>query len=132
MGRSERQPLNAPAPVGVLGSKGGMSSHKGLSGMGVATMVGKLNPGSVRGWLSSRRGWRRRSNKLIKNYRFGSFRDSIVFVNRIATLADSHDHHPDIEVRCSTVTVTLSTQEVGGISDKDLELAEQIDFATSK
>ncbi len=100
--------------------------------MGVATMASKLNQGSVRGWLSSRRGWRRRSNKLIKNYRFGSFRDSIVFVNRIATLADSHDHHPDIDVRSSTVTVTLSTQDVGGISDKDLELAEQIDFATSK
>ena len=100
--------------------------------MAVATMVSKLNPGSVRGWLSSRHGWRRRSNKLIKNYRFGSFRDSIVFVNRIATLADSHDHHPDIDVRYSTVTVTLSTQDVGGISDKDLELAEQIDFATSK
>jgi pterin-4a-carbinolamine dehydratase len=35
-------------------------------------------------------------------------------------------------VRRSTVTVTLQTQDVGGISDKDLELAEQIDFATSK
>ena len=112
--------------------EGEISPYKGLSGMGVATMVSKLNPESVRGWMSSRRGWRRRSNKLIKSYRFGSFRDSIVFVNRIATLADSHDHHPDIDVRRSTVTVTLQTQDVGGISDKDLELAEQIDFATSK
>jgi 4a-hydroxytetrahydrobiopterin dehydratase len=52
-------------------------------------------------------------------------------VNRVATLADSHRHCPDIDVREGTVTLTLSTQHVGGITEKDLELAEQIDFATS-
>ena len=99
--------------------------------MGGATLVGRLNPESVRGWLRSRRGWKRRSNRLVKDFSFGSFRDSIVFVNRVATLADNHDHHPDIEVRNSTVTLTLSTHDARGITDKDLELAEQIDFATS-
>ena len=99
--------------------------------MGGATLVGRLNPESVRGWLRSRRGWKRRSNRLVKDFSFGSFRDSIVFVNRVATLADTHDHHPDIKVRNATVTLTLSTYEAHGITDKDLELAEQIDFATS-
>ena len=106
-------------------------SHKGLGDMGGATLVSTLNPESIRGWLRSRRGWKRRSNKLIKNFSFDSFRDSIVFVNRVATLADTHDHHPDIDVRYSTVTLTLSTHDARGITDKDLELAEQIDFATS-
>lgn len=96
-----------------------------------ATMVSRLDPESLRGWLRSRRGWKRRSNKLVKDFSFGSFRDSIVFVNRVATLADAHDHHPDIEVRYCTVTLTLSTHDARGITDKDLELAEQIDFATS-
>ena len=62
---------------------------------------------------------------------FTHFRDSIVFVNRVATLADSYDHRPDIEVRGSTVKLTLTTARVGGITEKDLDLAEQIDFATS-
>lgn len=106
-------------------------SRKELGGMDGATMVSRLNPESVRGWLKSRRGWKRRSNKLIKDFSFGSFRDSIVFVNRVATLADTHDHHPDIEIRHSTVTLTVSTSEARGITDKDLQLAEQIDFATS-
>ena len=95
-------------------------------------MVSKLNPESIRGWLRNRRGWKRRSNKLVKNFSFDSFRDSIVFVNRVATLADSYDHHPDIDIRYTTVTLTLSTHDARGITEKDLELAEQIDFATSK
>jgi 4a-hydroxytetrahydrobiopterin dehydratase len=81
--------------------------------------------------MKSRKGWSRRSNRLMKEFEFGSFRDSIVFVNRVATLADNHDHHPDIDVRVATVTLSLSTEDAGGITEKDLDLAEQIDFATS-
>ena len=96
-----------------------------------ADTLAKLNSESIKGWLSGRKGWRRRSNKLMKDFEFRSFRDSIVFVNRVATLADSHDHHPDIDVRYATVTLTLSTHDAGGITEKDLDLAEQIDFASS-
>ncbi len=94
-------------------------------------MADKLNRESVQGWLKRHEGWSRKSNKLVKDYSFHSFRDSIVFVNRLATLADSANHHPDIDVRYDSVRVMLTTHDVGGISDKDLELAEQIDFATS-
>ena len=93
--------------------------------------VEKLNTELVRGWLERRKGWKRRSNKLVKEFDLGSFRGSIVFVNRVATLADTHDHHPDIDVRFATVTISLTTHGVGGITERDLKLAEQIDFATS-
>ncbi|MFQ5538354.1 MAG: 4a-hydroxytetrahydrobiopterin dehydratase [Gemmatimonadota bacterium] len=93
--------------------------------------VEKLNKESVQGWMRARKGWFRRNNRLMKEYVFRSFRDSIVFVNRIATLADSLDHHPDIDVRFNKVTVALTTHDAGGITEKDLELAEQIDFSTS-
>jgi 4a-hydroxytetrahydrobiopterin dehydratase len=99
--------------------------------MPAAETVGKLNTESIRGWLNNRRGWKRRSNTLTKDFSFNHFRDSIVFVNRVATLADSFNHRPEIEVRNATVKLTLSTQAVGGITEKDLDLAEQIDFATS-
>ncbi len=52
-------------------------------------------------------------------------------MNRVATLADTFSHCPAIDVRDGIVTLTLSTGKVGGITEKDLELAEQIDFATS-
>ena len=91
----------------------------------------KLDKESVRRWLRAREGWKRRSNKLTKDFEFASFRDSIVFVNRVATLADQLDHHPDIDIRYTTVTLTLTTHDAGGITEKDLALAAQIDFATS-
>lgn len=91
----------------------------------------KLNSASIQGWLKNRPGWKRKSNALTKEFQFSSFRDSIVFVNRIATLADGADHHPDIDVRYDKVTLTLSTHSAGGITEKDLKLAEQVDFATS-
>ena len=99
--------------------------------MRVAETVSKLNPKSVRGWMSSRKGWKRRSNRLTKEFVFANFRDSIVFVNRVATIADSRKHHPDMDIRGGSVALSLSTSEVDGISEKDLDLAEQIDFATS-
>ena len=67
----------------------------------------------------------------MKEFKFPSFRDSIVFVNRIATLADEADHHPDILVQYKKVHITLSTHSAGGITEKDLKLAEQLDFSTS-
>ena len=94
-------------------------------------MASKLNTESIRGWLDGRKGWKRRSNRITKSFHFNSFRDTIVFVNRVATLADTHDHHPDIDIRYDNVTITLSTHDAGGITEKDLALAEQIDFSTS-
>ncbi len=91
----------------------------------------KLNSASIQSWLKGRTGWKRKSNTLIKEFHFSSFRDSVVFVNRVATLADTADHHPDIDVRYDRVTLTLSTHSAGGITEKDLTLAEQVDFATS-
>ena len=62
--------------------------------MAVSEKAKKLNKESVRGWLENRKGWKRRANKLTKEFVFTRFRDSIVFVNRVATIADSCKHHP--------------------------------------
>jgi len=99
--------------------------------MARAEAAEKLNAESIKGWLTARKGWKRRANKLTKDFEFESFRDSIVFVNRIATLADGMNHHPDIDVRYATVTVTVMSYDAGAITEKDLDLAAQIDFATS-
>jgi len=95
-------------------------------------MAEKLNEESIEGWLEGRDGWKVEDGKVRKDFQFDHFRDSIVFVNRVATLADSADHHPDIDVRFDTVTIALSTHDAGGITEKDLNLAEQVDFATSR
>ncbi len=94
-------------------------------------MIDKLNDESVEGWLKGRKGWKRSENALIKTFDFPSFRDTIIFVNRVATLADELDHHPDIDIRYSKVHLSITTHSAGGLTEKDLELAEKVDFATS-
>jgi len=94
-------------------------------------MTEKLNGRSVQEWLKAHPGWSRKSNMLVKEYRLSSFRDSIVFVNRIAGLADASDHHPDIDIRFDRVLIALSTHSAGGITALDLKLAEALDHATS-
>ena len=90
-----------------------------------------LNDASIEDWLAERKGWSRDGDAITKTYVFPAFRDSIVFVNRVATLADEADHHPDIDVRYNKVRIGLSTHDAGGITSKDTALAEKIDFATS-
>ena len=94
-------------------------------------MADKLNEESIRGWLVGRKGWKRKGKTLVKDFHFTSFRDSIVIDNRVASLADDVNHHPDIDVRYTTVHLALTTHEAKGLTKKDLDLAERIDFATS-
>ncbi len=94
-------------------------------------MAAKLERDAVQAWLEDRDGWKLEGDAIRKVFTFKSFRSSIVFVNRIATLADDADHHPDVDIRYNKVTLTLSTHDAGGITEKDLELARAVDFATS-
>ena len=94
-------------------------------------MTDKLNDESVDGWLKGRKGWNRSGNTLTKNFDFPSFRNAIVFVNRVASLADEFDHHPDIDIRYTTISLSLTTHSADGVTEKDLKLAEAVDFATS-
>ena len=53
----------------------------------------------------------------------------IQFANTVAELAERADHHPDINVQYHKVTLTLTSHDAGGISDRDLRLARQIEAA---
>ena len=68
-----------------------------------------LNDASINDWIEARTGWKRSGDVIEKTYSFDSFRDSVVFVNRVATLADEADHHPDIDVRYDKVRIGLAT-----------------------
>ena len=72
-------------------------------------------------------GWSRRGDALVKTYQFPTFRAGIDFVNRVAVAADAADHRPDLDVRYTKVTCTLSTHSAGGITAKDLALAAEIE-----
>ncbi|EHI11891.1 4a-hydroxytetrahydrobiopterin dehydratase [Mycolicibacterium thermoresistibile] len=77
--------------------------------------------------LSGLNGWERKDGALRRSVTFPTFLDGIEAVRRVAERAEQKDHHPDIDIRWRTVTFALVTHSAGGITEKDLELAKEID-----
>lgn len=71
--------------------------------------------------------WTRAGNALEATASLPSFPAAIAVVNRVAEIAESVDHHPDIDIRWRKLTFRLSTHSDGGLTAKDTALAAQID-----
>ena len=87
----------------------------------------KLSDLEIQRALGSLPGWSRRGDTLTKTYTFEKFADGISFVNRVAKIADDMDHHPDIDIRYTKISLSLSTHDAGGITQSDLTLADRIE-----
>lgn len=72
-------------------------------------------------------GWGVRPNAIAKDYHFADFKAAMAFVNRVADLAEAANHHPDISISWNRVTLTLSSHAAGGVTDRDLSLARDIE-----
>jgi 4a-hydroxytetrahydrobiopterin dehydratase len=70
--------------------------------------------------------WRVAGDSVSVRFRTGSFAIGIALVNAIAVLSEAADHHPDIDLRYTSVTVRLTTHHIGGLSSRDIDLARQI------
>ena len=94
--------------------------------------MAKLTTEAVQVALKKLPGWNLKDEAIAKQYTWPSFPDAIKFVNQVADLAEQADHHPDILINYRRVTLTLSTHSEGGITQKDFDLAAQIEKAQSK
>ena len=84
---------------------------------------------NVREYLKEVEGWEAQDNELIKKtFRFKTFREAIDFVNRVASLAEEENHHPDIHIRYNRVTFELTTHAIKGLSENDFIMASKIDL----
>jgi 4a-hydroxytetrahydrobiopterin dehydratase len=72
-------------------------------------------------------GWKHADGALRRSVKFPSFLAGIDAVRRIAERAEAEDHHPDIDIRWRTVTFALVTHSAGGITEKDVAMAGDID-----
>lgn len=89
--------------------------------------MAKLTEAEITAGLKALAGWKRQGDAIVKSWTFGKFADGIRFVDRVAVEADKADHHPDIDIRWTSVTMTLSTHSAGGLTKNDLALAAVID-----
>ena len=68
-------------------------------------------------------GWLRDGQQLLFAHTFSSFNRALQFVNAVAELAELHNHHPDIRISYRKVTLSLTTHDVGCLTEKDYSLA---------
>jgi 4a-hydroxytetrahydrobiopterin dehydratase len=71
-------------------------------------------------------GWVLRQGSIERAFQLADFAAALGFVNRVGEIAEAANHHPDITIRYNQVTLTLSSHDSGGITLRDLRLADTI------
>jgi len=66
-------------------------------------------------------------DKIEKLYEFKNFKEAMVFVNKVAEIAEEQGHHPDIFIQWNKVTLMLWTHAINGLFENDFILAARID-----
>jgi 4a-hydroxytetrahydrobiopterin dehydratase len=69
--------------------------------------------------------WQEQDDALVREFELRSFPAAIDFVVRLGELAESENHHPDIDIRYRRVIVRWTTHSEGGITEKDRQMAER-------
>ena len=86
-----------------------------------------LTPKFIKLHLKDISGWKSRRSAIVRTYIFKRFIHSLDFVNRIAKQAQRSNHHPDIRISFNKVTLSLSTHDEGGVTEKDFAMAAALD-----
>jgi 4a-hydroxytetrahydrobiopterin dehydratase len=71
--------------------------------------------------------WQVEDSRLVRSITTATFAEGIRLVQLVAVVADEIDHHPDIDIRWTTVTFRLTTHSAGGLTEMDVRLATEID-----
>ena len=90
--------------------------------------MGLLTKEQVSAALKSLDGWEQKGKEIQKKFVHKDFVRAMGFVQSVALLAEKANHHPDIDIRWNAITLTLSTHSAGGLTEKDMALAKEIDL----
>ncbi len=87
----------------------------------------KLSSETIAVELNELHDWQYQNDQISKIFTFADFVEAFGFMSRVALCAERADHHPDWSNSYRTVEITLTTHSEGGITQKDINLALQID-----
>jgi 4a-hydroxytetrahydrobiopterin dehydratase len=87
----------------------------------------KLSADDVRVALNELNGWEFDDDKIVKEFKFTNFAESLAFVNKIGEIAEAADHHPDIKFGWGYAKIETTTHDHDGVTDFDLDIARKID-----
>ena len=92
-------------------------------------MAGRLSPAERQAALKRLSGWKDVEGRdaIAKRFVFADFNAAFGFVAQVALVAEKMDHHPEWTNVYKTVDVTLSSHDAGGVSERDIKLAEAME-----
>ena len=85
--------------------------------------MARLSEDEIRPRMAQLRGWERSGEQIRKTYPA----EGMAFANRVAAVAEALDHHPDMLIQYRQVTLTLTSHDAGGLTERDFRLARRID-----
>ncbi len=71
--------------------------------------------------------WTRDDDEIVRTYEFDDYLKGVAFASEVGEVAEEEFHHPEIIIGYKKVEVRLTSHEEGGITDKDVEMAERFD-----
>ena len=91
--------------------------------------IEKISPQGLQTALEKLNDWQavNNDNAIFKSFKFKDFAQAWAFMSRIATLAEDMNHHPEWSNIYNRVEITLTTHDAGGISERDIAMAQKID-----
>lgn len=90
-------------------------------------MVERLDDNARAALAAELPGWRLDGEHIRRSYRFRDFSQAWGFMARVALLAEAQDHHPEWFNVYNKVDIALTTHDAGGLSARDVKLAQAID-----
>jgi 4a-hydroxytetrahydrobiopterin dehydratase len=94
----------------------------------------KLSPEAAAGMLAGLPDWQHDQARgaISRNFRFADFAEAFGFMTQIALAAEKHNHHPEWSNVYNQVTMTWTTHDAGGLSERDIQLARHADEAYAR
>ena len=90
-------------------------------------MPNTLSPEIIQERMKKIPEWELNEDSISRSFEFDEYQPAIEFVNTVAEIAEEAQHHPDISISYSNVTLVLTTHSKGGLTESDFEVAIRID-----
>jgi 4a-hydroxytetrahydrobiopterin dehydratase len=87
----------------------------------------KLSAAEIKAASAEIPDWSKKGSAISRTYEFEDFAEAVKFVTAVAERAEKAQHHPDIDIRWNKVTLTLTTHDASGLTEKDFAMAKQFD-----